>query len=499
MKNLKETIRSYVESHYPAIYLVTHEEKEADELITSLSDGRKITEWNMARGLVNFKTKQPLSEWCDLAAALDNLLSWDFAEAEHTIVIRDAHLGLKEQPVAVARLKALINNILADAATTATVFLVSSQHYIPRELEKFITVFDLPLPNEQNIREVIRRYAEAYDQTISDDDVTTLALAFQGLTHYEIGQLINRGYQRDGNIGVEDLDLVHSEKAQIIKKSGILEMLSVHEKLEDIGGLHNLKPWLQQKAKVMNNWSAARQFGVEMPKGVMIVGMPGCGKSLTAKATAALFNLPLLKLDMGSLMGKYVGESEGNMRRAIKVAEAVSPCVLWVDEVEKAFVGIGSGGTGSEVATRLFGYFLTWMQEKTSQVFVIATANDISALPPELLRKGRFDEIFYVDFPNKAERTDIFNVHLKRRNKLSNRISLEQLADKTDGYSGADIESVVTEAIEQAFVDNRAELDTGRLLAVIQATHPLKEVMKTKVDEYQKKFAEMKIKKASKG
>jgi hypothetical protein len=218
------TIRAYVESHYPAIYLVTHEEKEADDLIADLSEGRKIVEWNMAQGLVNFKTKRPLSEWCDLAAALDNLLAWDFAEAEHTIVIRDAHLGLKDQPVAVARLKALINKILLDAEATVTVFLVSSQTYIPRELEKFITVFDLPLPNEQDIREVIHSYAEAYEQTISDDDVTTLALAFQGLTRYEIGQLLNRGYQRSGNIGIEDLDLVHSEKAQIIKKSGILEI-----------------------------------------------------------------------------------------------------------------------------------------------------------------------------------------------------------------------------------------------------------------------------------
>lgn len=495
MNNLNN-LRTYVESHYPTLYLVTHEESEADQLINELAEDRKIIEWNMARGLVDFKTKRPFMPWCDLAAALDNWLDQEMTE--HFVVIRDAHLGLKDQPVAIARLKALIEKILGDSDSAVTVFLVASQVFIPRELEKFITLFDMPLPNEAAIYTLILQYTETYKITITDEDATKLAMAFQGLTHYEIGQLINRAYQRDGNIGIEDLDLMHSEKAQIIKKSGIMEMLTVREKLEDIGGLHNLKPWLQQKAKVMNDWSAARAFGVEMPKGVMIVGMPGCGKSLTAKATAALFNLPLLKLDMGALMGKYVGESEGNMRRAIQVAEAISPCVLWVDEVEKAFVGIGSGGSGSEVATRLFGYFLTWMQEKTSQVFVIATANDISALPPELLRKGRFDEIFYVDFPNKTERTDIFNVHLKRRNKLSSRIDIGQLADKTDGYSGADIESVVTEAIEQAFVDNRAELDTGRLLAVIQATHPLKEVMKTKVDEYQKKFAEMKIKKASK-
>ncbi|WP_298608573.1 AAA family ATPase [uncultured Thiothrix sp.] len=496
MKKLEKELRSHIESHYPALYLVTHERHEADKLITNLSEGRKSIEWNMARGLVDFKTKRPLMEWCDLATALENLLDQELNE--HFIILHDIHLGLKDQPLAIARLKSLLEKILINTEGVVTVFLISSQILIPLEIEKFITLFDVPLPDEDSIRDIIKQYAAVYTPDVEGSTITKLALAFQGLTRYEIGQLINRGYQRDGNIGLEDLDLVQTEKAQIIKKTGILEMLTVKEKLEDIGGLDQLKPWLQQKANVMSNWSDARSFGVEMPKGVMIVGMPGCGKSLTAKATAALFNLPLLKLDMGSLMGKYVGESEGNMRRAIKMAEAVSPCVLWVDEVEKAFVGIGSGGSGSEVATRLFGYFLTWMQEKTSQVFVIATANDISALPPELLRKGRFDEIFYVDFPNKAERLDIFKVHLTKRRKLENSINLEKLANKTDGYSGADIESIVTEAIEQAFIDNKTSLTTERLLKVVDATHPLKEVMKNKVEEYQKRFAEMKIKRASK-
>ena len=200
---------------------------------------------------------------------------------------------------------------------------------------------------------------------------------------------------------------------------------------------------------------------------------------------------------MGSLMGKYVGESEGNMRRAIAVAEAVSPCVLWVDEVEKAFSGIGSGGAGSEVATRLFGYFLTWMQEKTKQVFVVATANDISALPPELLRKGRFDEIFYVDFPNEIERNAIFKVHLEKRSKMNAHIDLTRLAKATEKYSGADIESIVKEGIEQSFLDGRAELNIQRLMKVIEATHPLGMVMKDKVKQYKDRFAEMKIKSAS--
>jgi hypothetical protein len=322
LEELKATLRAHVESHYPALYLVTYEETEADKLIAELAEGRKIMEWNMARGMVHFDTKQPLVAWCDLATALENILDQDLDN--HFLIIRDANLALRDQPLAVARLKALISKILADDEGQATIFLVSSTPLVPPELEKFITFFDMPLPDEKLIRDIILQYSDAYDQAMDEETLSKLALAFQGLTNYEIGQLINRGYQRDGNIGLEDLDLVHAEKAQIIKKSGILEIVTVKEQLEDIGGLGKLKPWLQQKAKVMADWPAARDFGVEPPKGVMIVGMPGCGKSLTAKATSALFNLPLLKLDMGSLMGKYVGESEGNMRRAIKVAEAVS-------------------------------------------------------------------------------------------------------------------------------------------------------------------------------
>lgn len=492
---LLESLRTHVESHYPVIALVTYDEAEADKLVSTVSDGRKILEWNMARGAVNFETKQPLGQWCDLAATLENYIDQDLEH--HFIVIRDAHLGLRDQPLAVARLKALIHKVMTDDDVCATIFLVSSQAYIPQEIDKFVTVFDIPLPDEAAIRHLIRAHAEMLGVALEEDVLATLAVAFQGLTRYEIGQLMNRGYQQDGTLGLEDVTLVHDEKRQILKKSGALEMLNVHERFDEIGGLEKLKHWLVRKEAVINNWTAARVFGVEAPKGVMIVGMPGCGKSLTAKATAALFNLPLLKLDMGSMMGKYVGQSEANMRRAIQVAEAVSPCVLWVDEVEKAFAGIGAGSAGSEVSTRLFGYFLSWMQEKTKQVFVIATANDIATLPPELLRKGRFDEIFYVDFPNQSERSEIFKVHLQKRKKLSKSIHLDRLAEATDGYSGADIESIVKEAIELAFVDKASGLDDERLLRVIKSTHPLREVMKKKIRDYEARFDEMKIKRAS--
>lgn len=493
--NLPENLRAHALSHYPILHIIAHDDAEVDALIAQIEPERKIIEWNMARGLVRFDTKQPLMAWCDLAGALDNLLDQELAR--HFIVIRDAHMGLRDQPLAVARLKALTTKILESTEMEVTIILVSSEKCVPRELEKFITLFEVPLPDEAAIRTLVLEYAEAYGVEVEDSAMKKLCLAFQGLSRYEIGQLINRGYQKDGMIGAKDIELVQTEKSQIIQKSGLLEMVKLHEKMEDIGGLEKLKPWLQQKSQIFADWPAARDFGVESPKGVMIVGMPGCGKSLTAKATASLFGLPLLKMDMGSLMGKYVGESEGNMRRAIAVAEAVSPCVLWVDEVEKAFSGIGSGGAGSEVATRLFGYFLTWMQEKTTQVFVVATANDISALPPELLRKGRFDEIFYVDFPNEAERSAIFKVHLEKRKKMNAQIDLQKLAKATDKYSGADIESIVKEGIERAFLEDRVALSTERLMQVIRATHPLGLVMKDKVQKYQDRFAEMKIKSAS--
>jgi ATP-dependent 26S proteasome regulatory subunit len=494
-KNLIDRLRAHAESHYPLLYIVTFEEHDADALIKSVAEERRIIEWNMGRGQVDFATKRAMTNFGDLASALDTWL--DMELDNHVLVIKDAHLALRDNPLAIVRLKMLANKIVHDKDTTATVFLVSSQSCVPPELEIFITLFDLPLPCEDDIRSIVREYADSYSLDVPNDVVTGLALAFRGLSKHEIRQLLNRGYQQDGNIGTDDIQLVLTEKEQIIKKSGILEMVPLQEVLDDIGGLAKLKAWLQQKSTVLANLPEARAFGVDAPKGIMIVGMPGCGKSMTAKAAAKLFGLPLLRLDVGSLMGKYVGESEGNMRRALKQADAVSPCVLWIDELEKAFVGIGSGNAGSEVASRLFGYFLTWMQEKSSPVFVLATANNISALPPELLRKGRFDEIFYVDFPNEAERVAIFDVHLERRKKLSKKIDRKILAAKTDGFSGADIESVVKEAIEMAFVGGKLQLNTDRLLEVINETQPLSVVMKDKVKEYKERFNQTKIKPAS--
>jgi len=250
---------------------------------------------------------------------------------------------------------------------------------------------------------------------------------------------------------------------------------------------------------VFKDMKAAAEFGVAMPKGALIVGVPGCGKSLSAKAAGSLFGVPLLRLDMGRLMGKYVGESEENMRKAIRLAEAISPCVLWVDELEKAFAGIGSGGGGAEVTTRLFGTFLTWMQEKKSAAFVVATANDITQLPPELMRKGRFDEIFYVALPNLEERRKIFEIHLRKHRKRDVRsIDIEKLAKETEGYSGADIEGAVSDSVESAFVKGADELTTEEVLECIHNTHSLSEIMKESLEAMAKLYEDRKFKKASK-
>ena len=284
----------------------------------------------------------------------------------------------------------------------------------------------------------------------------------------------------------------------MIKKAGILEMIPLKETIDDIGGLENLKEWFERKAKVYKNITKAKKYGVDMPKGVLIAGVPGCGKSLNAKAAANLFGVPLLRLDMGRLMGKYVGESESNLRNAIALAEAISPCVLWIDELEKAFAGIGGTGGGAEVTTRLFGNFLTWMQEKDSLTFVVATANDITKLPPELLRKGRFDEIFYVGLPDRAERETIFKIHIaKRRSMDLNSIDISKLVDKTEGFSGADIEGVVKDAIESAFSDDKVSIQTSDILEAIKNTHSLSEIMKDALEKMKQEYETRKFKNAS--
>lgn len=416
---------------------------------------------------------------CDLEKFLE--LSMDEGFNQPTfIILKDVHHELK-RPEIIAYLKRIAEDNLYREDYSATIFIVSTTVVIPNELENYITVFDIPLPTEKEIAEIIHNFINDIDIKVEQDVLDEIAVSFKGLNEFQINQILNLAYQNGGYIDKSDKYLILKEKEQFIKKAGMLEVVNFKESIDDIGGLEILKEWLRRKAIVFQNLDKAIKFGVDVPKGIMIVGMPGCGKSLTAKATASLFEIPLVRLDVGRLLGKYVGESEENMRKALKLSESISPCVLWIDELEKAFAGVGS--EGGDVTTRLFGQFLTWMQEKENTVFIVATANDISKIPPEFLRKGRFDELFFVDLPNDEERRKIIEIHLKKRKKWNKNIDSIALIEKTEGFNGADLEAVVKEAIEDAFIDGDDKITTEALLKTIKNTKSISSTMKDKIDK----------------
>ncbi len=497
---MEEKLKQYIDAGFPILYIHTFEEEKADRLILAAARRKTVVEWNGANGPVEFQNKTSLVAYPSLESFLSEQASGN--DLNHCLlVIKDIAELLRPERQESQKVIALLKEIarkIRKGVIDATVIIVSPTVFIPKELEKLITVLRLELPTEREIRglieDLIRDNPEippVYPKLLDE-----MSNAFKGLSELEIDDLLRMSIARDGDLTRKTLQLIFEQKQQMILKAGILEMVQVKESVDDIGGLENLKDWLQRKAAVFKDINNAKAYGVPMPKGVLIAGTPGCGKSLTAKAASSLLGVPLLKLDMGRLMGKYVGESEENMRRAIELAEAMSPCVLWVDELEKGFAGISGGG--SEVTTRLFGTFLTWMQEKTCAAFVIATANDISQLPPELMRKGRFDEIFYVALPNPEERRKIFEIHLtKRRKEDVGRIDIDRLVSATDGYSGADIESVVGESVESAFVKKSPVLTTEEILHCIENTHSLKEIMEEQINHLSQLYEERKFKKAS--
>lgn len=470
-------LASYVDALHPIIYINHFDFHVIDAAIAQLGEQAQCIEFNNALGLVDFKTKSPIQE-CSLEEFLKMTMDDGF-EKETFLILKDIHKELND-PKIIALLKRIAENTLYMEDYSATIFIVSEVTVIPRELETYITLFDIPLPTMPEIQTLIREFAAEQGITVDSDIASELALSFKGLNEFQIRQILNLAYQDGGCIDTEDRDLILQGKEQFIKKSGMLEIIKVTETPDDIGGLENLKDWLRHKAYIFDHLDTAMKFGVDIPKGLLIVGMPGCGKSLTAKATASLFRLPLVRLDIGRLLGKYVGDSESNLRRALKLSEAISPCVLWIDEIEKAFAGVGGGE--SEVTTRLFGQFLTWMQEKESTVFIVATANNIDTLPPEFLRKGRFDELFFVDLPTKSERKKILNIHLKKRGKWNKAIDVTELAEETEGFSGADLEAVVKDTIEAAFINSRETITTENLQEVISHTNPLSKTSSTVIN-----------------
>ncbi len=458
-------------ARFPYIYLTTFEEERAISLIKNISGSEKLVRiprevyvWTQTEG---FTLDGKVIEGTNIPdKAIDFIKK---VKKNSVFVLCDFHVyfGVKGRQVdynVVRHLRDIINSLKTDEFRKNVVFL-SSELIIPDTMSKEITVLDMPLPKLEDIKAKFNKMVIQNSQ-IDTSDLTPeieekLCKAALGLTLQEAENAFALSMVNDGKITIADLDTILSEKMQVIKKTGILEFISSEYNINDIGGLENLKGWLQKRN---NSWSeSAKKYCLPSPKGVLITGVPGCGKSLTAKATSAIWQLPLLKLDFGKIFAGIVGSSEENMRKALKTAEAVAPSILWVDEIEKSLSGINSNGD-SGTSSRIFGTFLNWMQEKTAPVFVIATANNISGLPPELLRKGRFDEIFFVDMPTFSERKEIFKLHLQKRLKdesVTGSIKIddqlcEELAKMTEGFVGAEIEQIVIDSLYEAFFNKRA-------------------------------------------
>ena len=356
---------------------------------------------------------------------------------------------------------------------------------MPIELEKEITVLNLPLPGIEDFSILMERIVEEVRRfkqvtiSLEDGGKEQLLQAARGLTLGEAENVFARILVKKERLSGEDVADVLEEKRQIVRKNGLLEYYDAVESFSNVGGLANLKEWLQKRAMAFSD--AAQQFGLTVPRGVLLIGVQGCGKSLCAKAVSSLWQVPLLRFDVGRMFGSFVGSSEENMRRAIAVAESVAPAILWVDEIDKAFAGSQNHGD-SGTSARVLGTFLTWLSEKTAPVFVVATANDISSLPPELLRKGRLDEIFFVDLPGNEERREIFAIHLALKGRDYQNFTIDEFADAAEGFSGAEIAEAVNSALYDAFYEGK-ELEAQHIMNAVRSTVPLSRTMEEKLEQ----------------
>ena len=499
---METNLVKYLRARRPIIWVNSGDYKEIDTIVKEAIKDYKdkaIYEYR-ALGAVDFETKVKEENISDLYSFLDTLYS-EGIKRNVFLLIKNTEEEMKDAKN-IAYIKKIAETRYSSPDYNFTIIVVSEVETVPKELEKFTSILDIPNMSKDEIEKYILKFSKDNNIKVDEKDIGEVAISLKGLTKLEIDHVLNMIIESKNNISISGRDIIIKEKGQIIKKSSILEIIDFKEKIEDIGGLEGLKEWLKSKAQVFRRLDEAKKFGVDTPKGVLLVGMPGCGKSLAAKSSARLFNVPLLRLDIGRLLGKYVGESEHNMRVALKTAESISPCILWIDEIEKAFAGINQDGGASDITKRLFGQFLTWLQEKENTVFVVATANDITAFPPEFLRKGRFDEVFFIDFPNEEERERIFEIHLEKRGKLTDNIDINKLAKQTEGYCGADIEEVVKNAIENIFIletenEEEKEITTQDLLESAKNIDSLTNILADKIEILKKSYDKFKIKSAS--
>ncbi|MCB9760072.1 MAG: AAA family ATPase [Alphaproteobacteria bacterium] len=469
MQELFDHIGVLIRARYPLLYLLTYEEGRVERNVERMA-GRSqmaVWRWRSTEGLRQ-GTEPALPDTQPALAALDAIAQQREAAV---FLMMDLHHALAD-PQVVRRLRDLIPGL---GQRGQAVIIASPMLAVPRELEKDLLILDMPLPDRDEVARLLSALLRRQKQPITPELFERIVRTSLGLTEREIKRSYARIVLDHGEFGEDCVADLVAAKRQAIRRSRFLEFYDQVDDMGAVGGLENLKDWLDRRAVAFSE--KAHAFGLPEPKGVFLLGVQGCGKSLTAKCVAGLFRIPLLRLDVGALFQRSGGGVEESLRETIRIAESIAPAVLWIDELEKGFLTEGEKASGSA-----FGTFLTWLQEKTRPVFVVATANEVRGLPPELLRKGRFDEIFFVDLPTVHERLTILEIHLRRRGRDPADFDLYQCAEETEKYSGAELEQVVVEALFNAFAEDR-ELNHRDLLRVIRDTVPLAITMDDRLKE----------------
>lgn len=467
-------IKNSVSVGQPIIKIISFEEKRVESLLKALAEQLKrpnVMQWDINNGLV--KDNQPIQDTKDPVKAFDYIIK---ANLPGFFIFKDMSNFIRESPETIRKLREIYRCF---KSSKSTVFLLSPDEYFPDSLKKEIDVLDFGLPEYDELKNLFDRFIKSMEKSgrtieLTDQERKDFVIGVQGLTLDEAYKAFMKAFQNKSKIDASLISTIHEEKKQLILKEGVLEYYPHKLTLEDLGGLDNLKDWLRKRRRAFTK--EAKEFGLERPRGFLAMGISGCGKSLSAKITASLWNLPLFRLDMNLVYAGVAGAPELVFSRALKTMDSVAPAILWIDEIESGI----SDKQGDSASSRILGYFLTWMQEHTSEIFITATANRIDLLPAELMRRGRFDQIFFIDLPTRIEREEIFSIHLKTKGNDLSKFNIPQLAQITKGWSGSEIEQVIISAMFEAFNKNH-KLVEDDLFAIFGGTVPLSTTMEEQI------------------
>ena len=486
MIDLLDDLKTLILTRHPIVTIRTLDEEFATRTIhqVGLELGLTVIEWSVADGIRRAVPDrgESLGNTETLAGALRYMRS---NSRNNIYILKDA-IGHLNNPQAMR----LLRDVAAEYARDGRIiFMLDADGEVPAALHSVCVPHELSPPDAREVRNLVKKTVRELTQLgqgtvdMTRSQLRQFLTNLRGLTRTEVSRAVSESILRDGQLGPEDIEHVIEIKRRRLRQTGVLDYIPPPKVKPRVGGMNRLRKWLTQRAKAFT--PEAREYGLDPPRGILMLGVQGCGKSLMARFVAAKWRLPLLRMDVGALFDKYVGETERHLRQAFETASAMSPCVLWIDEVEKAFASATAGADGARsdggLSQRLFGQLLTWMQDRDDPAFLVATANDVSALPPELMRKGRFDEIFFVDLPGPAARRTILKIHLLKRRRDPKEFGLDALTEAAEGFSGAEIEQAIVAAMYAAFAEKR-QLATEDILTEIGATSPLSVVMAEKVD-----------------